>query len=93
LPPLPYDYNALEPHLGEQTLRIHHDKHHAKYVSTCQTLIAGTDLEKADLVTIMRKAHGTNPSLFNNAAQSWNHTFYWHCMKANGGGKPSGKLA
>ena len=93
LPPLPYDYTALEPHIGEQTLRIHHDKHHAKYVTTTSSLIAGTDHEKADLVTILRAAYGKNQGLFNNAAQSWNHTFYWHCMKPNGGGKPSGKLA
>ena len=92
LPPLPYDYTALEPHIGEQTLRIHHDKHHAKYVDNCKVAIKGTDLENADLVTILRKAYGTNQGLFNNAAQSWNHTFYWHCMKPNGGGKPSGKL-
>ena len=93
LPPLPYDYTALEPHIGEQTLRIHHDKHHAKYVTTTQTMVAGTDLEGKDVITVLRAAYGKNQALFNNAAQSYNHTFYWHCMKPNGGGKPTGQLA
>jgi len=83
----------LEPHIGKQTLEIHHDKHHAKYVTTTNAMIAGTDMEKDDVVTILRKAHGTNQGLFNNAAQSYNHAFYWDCMKPNGGGKPTGKLA
>jgi Fe-Mn family superoxide dismutase len=73
-------------------MKIHHDKHHAKYIATTTTMIAKTELEGADLVTILRKAYGTNQALFNNAAQSWNHTFYWYCMKPNGGGLPSGKL-
>ena len=93
LPALPYAYDALAPHLNEQTLRIHHDKHHAKYVTVANGLIAGTDLEKEDVVTILRKAYGTNQALFNNAAQAYNHGFYWDCMKPNGGGKPTGKLA
>ena len=93
LPPLPYAYDSLEPVLGKQTLEIHHDKHHAKYVTTTNAMIAGTDMEKDDVVTILRKAYGTNQALFNNAAQSWNHAFYWECMKPGGGGKPSGKLA
>ena len=93
LPPLPYAYTALEPHIGEQTLKIHHDKHHAKYVTTTNALIAGTELENADVVTILRKAYGTNQALFNNAAQSYNHAFYWDCMKPNGGGAPTGKVA
>jgi len=92
LPPLPYDYTALEPHIGKQTLEIHHDKHHAKYVTTTNTMIAGTELEGADVVTILRNAYGKNQGLFNNAAQSFNHAFYWDCMKPNGGGKPSGAL-
>lgn len=94
LPPLPYDYTALEPHIGEQTLKIHHDKHHAKYVTVANTMIAGTDMEKEDVVTILRKAkEAGNQGLFNNAAQSFNHAFYWDCMKPNGGGKPTGKVA
>ena len=93
LPPLPYAYDALSPHLSENTLRFHHDKHHAKYVEVANGMIKGTPMEKEDLVSIIRQAHGTNQGLFNNAAQSWNHAFYWNCMKPNGGGKPSGKLA
>ena len=56
-------------------------------------MVAGTDMEHDDVVTVLRKAHGSNQGLFNNAAQAWNHSFYWNCMKPNGGGKPSGKLA
>eukprot|EP00595_Chromulina_sp_UTEXLB2642_P003021 CAMPEP_0196761162 /NCGR_PEP_ID=MMETSP1095-20130614/311_1 /TAXON_ID=96789 ORGANISM="Chromulina nebulosa, Strain UTEXLB2642" /NCGR_SAMPLE_ID=MMETSP1095 /ASSEMBLY_ACC=CAM_ASM_000446 /LENGTH=199 /DNA_ID=CAMNT_0042110345 /DNA_START=170 /DNA_END=769 /DNA_ORIENTATION=+ len=93
LPPLPYDYTALEPYIGEQTLRIHHDKHHAKYVTTTNALIAGTELESADIETIVRASYGKNQGLFNNAAQSYNHAFYWDSIKPNGGGKPTGKLA
>ena len=78
---------------GKKTLEIHHDKHHAKYVTTTNAMIAGTDMEKDDVVTILRKAYGTNQALFNNAAQSYNHAFYWECMKKGGGGKPTGKLA
>ena len=90
---MPYEYNALEPFIGEQTLKIHHGKHHAKYVENTLGLIKGTEHENSDLVTILRAAYGTNQGLFNNSAQSWNHTFYWHCMKVNGGGLPTGKLA
>jgi len=94
LPDLPYEYTALEPHLGKQTLEIHHDKHHAKYVSVTNEMIAGTEMESDDVETIIIKAHeAKNQGLFNNAAQSWNHAFYWECMKKSGGGAPTGKLA
>jgi Fe-Mn family superoxide dismutase len=93
LPPLPYDYTALEPVLDEQTLRTHHDKHHAKYVDTANTMTKGTEFEGKDVVTVLRGAYGKNQGLFNNAAQSFNHAFYWECMKAGGGGLPSGALA
>jgi Iron/manganese superoxide dismutases, alpha-hairpin domain len=95
LKPLPYDYKALAPHISEKTLFYHHDKHHAKYVETTLKIISGTDLEDKDLVTIMKKSHGSNQGLFNNAAQAWNHEFYWNCMKPNGGGapKPGSKIA
>lgn len=89
---LPYEYTALEPFLGEKTLRIHHDKHHAKYVTTTNDMIKGTDMEQDDVVTIIRKAHGKNQGLFNNAGQSFNHDFYWKSMKPNGGGMPTGHL-
>ena len=93
LKPLPYDYNALSPYISAKTLSVHHDKHHAKYVSTTLSMIKGTDLESADLVTLMKNTQGVAPVIFNNAAQSWNHDFYWKCMKNGGGGAPSGKAA
>ena len=77
LPDLPFSYNALEPHISEKTLRFHHDKHHAKYVATANDMIKGTDMEGDDIVTILRKAFNNNQGLFNNAAQSFNHDFYW----------------
>ena len=84
----------MEPFIGKQTLEIHHDKHHAKYVSVTNEMIAGTEMEKDDCATIVMKSHASkNQPLFNNAAQSWNHAFYWDCMKKGGGGVPSGKLA
>ncbi len=87
---LPYDYNALEPHLSARTLQFHHDKHHARYVATTNDLIKGTEMENDNIVTIIRKAHQTkNTALFNNAGQSFNHDFYWKSMKPNGGGKPT----
>jgi len=94
LPTLPYDYNALEPFIGVKTVEIHHDKHHARYVLNTNALIAGTDLEKADLVSIIKAAKATgNAGLFNNSAQVWNHTFYWECMKKGGGGDATGAVA
>jgi Fe-Mn family superoxide dismutase len=74
---LPYEYTALAPAIGEQTLRIHHGKHHAKYVATTNEMIKGTDMEGDDVVTILKKAFNNNQGLFNNAAQSYNHEFYW----------------
>ena len=93
LPPLPYDYTALEPHISKKTLEFHHDKHHAKYVATCNEMTQGTDLENASVEEIIMAAKGTNQGLFNNAAQSYNHAFYWQCLKAGGGGAPTGKVA
>ena len=93
LPPLPYDRTALEPYISGETLDYHHGKHHKAYVDNLNKLIAGTEFESMDLVGIIRKAQG---GMFNNAAQVWNHTFYWNCMKpasAGGGGEPAGKLA
>ena len=93
LPPLPYDRTALEPVISGETLDYHHGKHHKAYVDNLNTLIAGTEFESMDLVEIIRKSQG---GMFNNAAQVWNHTFYWNCMKpasAGGGGDPQGKLA
>lgn len=96
LQPLPYAYDALEKHgISEKTLRVHHGKHHAKYVSTTQDMIKGTKLEGKDLKTIILNSHKSNQGLFNNAAQAFNHEFYWNCMKPNGGGGacPKGPLA
>ena len=90
LPALPYDRTALEPHISAETIDYHYSKHHQTYVTNLNNLIAGTEFENADLESIVRKAQG---GLFNNAAQVWNHTFYWNCLKPNGGGAPTGKLA
>jgi Fe-Mn family superoxide dismutase len=90
LPALPYDRAALEPHISAETIDFHYGKHHQTYVTNLNNLIAGTEFESADLESIVRKAQG---GLFNNAAQVWNHTFYWNCLKPNGGGEPTGKLA
>jgi superoxide dismutase, Fe-Mn family len=93
LPPLPYSKSALKPLIGSKTLEIHHGKHHAKYVSTLNSMVEGTDLENQTLEKIMKASYKKNQALFNNAAQSWNHSFYWKCMKPNGGGFPTGRLA
>lgn len=93
LPDLPYGYTDLEPSVSKSTLEFHHDKHHAKYVTVTNEMIAGTEMEGDDVVDIMKKAYGSNQGLFNNAAQSFNHAFYWQCMKKDGGGLPTGKLA
>ena len=90
LPALPYDRAALEPHISAETVDFHYGKHHQTYVTNLNNLIAGTEFERADLESIVRKAQG---GMFNNAAQVWNHSFYWNCLKPNGGGEPTGKLA
>ncbi|MFQ5487305.1 MAG: superoxide dismutase, partial [Gammaproteobacteria bacterium] len=90
LPPLPYDQNALEPHISAETLEYHYGKHHQTYVTNLNKLIAGTEFADLSLEDIIKKSSG---GLFNNAAQVWNHTFYWNCLSPNGGGKPSGALA
>lgn len=95
LPDLPYAKNALEPHIGAKTLEIHHGKHHQAYVTKANELLVGTPLEGKPLEEIIKAAakDDTKKVLFNNVAQVWNHTFYWHCMKPNGGGKPTGDIA
>jgi Fe-Mn family superoxide dismutase len=94
LPPLPYDKSALKPLISAKTLEIHHGKHHAKYVATLNSMVKGTDLENQPLEKIMKVSYyKKNQALFNNAAQAWNHSFYWKCMKKKGGGLPSGKLS
>ena len=90
LPPLPYAMDALEPALSKETLEYHYGKHHRAYVKELNNLIKGSEFENATLEQIIRDASGP---LFNNAAQTWNHTFFWNCLAPRGGGKPTGALA
>ena len=90
LPALPYAADALAPHMSAETFEYHYGKHHRAYVTNLNTLIKGTEFENATLEDIIRKSSG---GIFNNAAQVWNHTCFWHSMKPGGGGKPSGALA
>lgn len=90
LPELPYAKNALEPHISEETLEYHYGKHHATYVNKLNDMIAGTEFESMSLEDIIKKASG---GVFNNAAQVWNHSFYWNCLSPDGGGEPEGELA
>jgi superoxide dismutase, Fe-Mn family len=93
LPDLPYEQNALEPHISSETLGFHHGKHHAAYVSKMNAAIDGTDKADLSLEDLIRKAAADgDQALFNNAAQTWNHTFYWNSMAPDGGGTPSGDL-
>jgi Fe-Mn family superoxide dismutase len=89
LPALPYARTALEPHISSETLDFHYGKHHQTYVDNLNKMIPGTEFADADLETIIRKSQG---GMFNNAAQIWNHTFYWNSLSPNGGGEPKGKL-
>ncbi len=95
LPELPYSLDALEPHISRNTLEFHYGKHHAGYVTNLNNLVAGTDLEAKGLEDTVLAVAGdaTKAGIFNNAAQVWNHSFYWQGMKPNGGGQPSGALA
>jgi len=90
LPELPYAKNALEPHISAETVEFHYGKHHQTYVTNLNNLIKGTEFENASLEEIVLKS---SAGVFNNAAQVWNHTFYWNCLSPNGGGEPSGALA
>ena len=90
LPALPYDRTALEPVISGETIDYHYGKHHNAYVDNLNKMIEGTEFAGMALEDIIRKSQG---AMFNNAAQVWNHTFYWNCLKPNGGGEPTGKLA
>ena len=90
LPPLPYAKTALAPHISAETLEFHYGKHHQAYVDNLNKLIPGTEFETMPLDQIVVKAQG---GIFNNAAQVWNHTFYWNCMRPGGGGEPRGDIA
>jgi Fe-Mn family superoxide dismutase len=95
LPPLPYAENALAPVVSANTLSFHYGKHHKAYVDNLNNLVKGTEYESAPLEKIIRETAGKadKTGIFNNAAQVWNHTFYWNCLKAGGGGKPTGRIA
>lgn len=90
LPQLPYPNEALAPHISIETIEYHYGKHHKAYVDNLNRLIPGTEFEKLSLEEIIKKSPG---GIFNNAAQIWNHTFYWNCLSPKGGKEPSGKLA
>lgn len=90
LPKLPYGHDALEPYISAKTIEFHYGKHHQAYVTNLNKLITGTEFENASLEDIIKKA---TAGIFNNGAQIWNHTFYWNCMKPNGGGAPTGDIA
>jgi len=90
LPALPYAIDALAPHISQETLEFHHGKHHATYVAKLNGLVEGTDLANKSLEEIVKTSEG---GVFNNAAQIWNHTFYWNSLSPNGGGAPTGALS
>ena len=90
LPPLPYAKNALVPYISEETIEFHYGKHHQTYITNLNNLVVGTEFENASLEEVVLKSSG---GIFNNAAQIWNHTFYWNSLTPSGAGKPSGALA
>jgi Fe-Mn family superoxide dismutase len=90
LPPLPYAMDALAPHISKETLEYHYGKHHQAYVNNLNNLIPNTEFENMSLEDIIKKSSG---GIFNNAAQVWNHTFYWNCLSPKGGNAPTGELA
>lgn len=95
LPALPYEKNALEPHISAKTLEFHYGKHHNTYVTNLNNLTKDTSLASAGLEEIIKETalEAAKAGIFNNAAQVWNHSFYWHCMKPGGGGAPKGRIA
>ena len=95
LPPLPFDKSSLEPHMSVRTLEFHHGKHHQAYVTALNGLVKDTPLAAKPLEAIIKETAGdaAKAGVFNNAAQIWNHTFFWHSMKPQGGGAPSGDIA
>lgn len=89
LPQLPYALDALEPYISKRTLEFHYGKHHQAYVTNLNNLVTGTEFEKSTLEDIVKKSTG---GIFNNGAQVWNHTFYWHCLAPKAGGEPKGTV-
>jgi len=90
LPELPYEMDALQPHISKETLEFHYGKHHNAYVTNLNKLVPGSEFEDLSLDDIVKKA--TAGGVFNNAAQVWNHSFYWNCLSPNGGAEPTGKV-
>ena len=90
LPTLPYELDALQPHISKETLEFHYGKHHQTYVTNLNNLIKGTEVAGLSLEEIIKKSSG---GIFNNAAQVWNHTFYWNCLSPKSSGQPSGNVA
>ena len=95
LPALPYDYTSLDPYISKSTLEFHHDKHHAAYVNNYNGLVKDTPFDSQAIEEVIKAVAGdaSKAGIFNNAAQAWNHTFYWNSIKPNGGGTPTGALA
>ena len=95
LPALPYGYTELAPHISKETLEFHHDKHHATYVNNYNAAVKDTELAEKPIEEVIKAIAGdsSKAAIFNNAAQAWNHTFYWNSIKPNGGGTPAGELA
>ena len=93
LPALPYGYDALEPHIDQLTMQIHHDKHHQGYVDNLNKAIAGTENENKSLEELIKNAGKISAGVRNNGGGHWNHSFFWEILSPNGGGKPEGKLA
>jgi Fe-Mn family superoxide dismutase len=93
LPALPYGYDALEPHIDQLTMQIHHDKHHQAYVDNLNKAIAGTENENKSLEDLIKNAGQLSAAIRNNGGGHWNHSFFWEILSPDGGGKPEGKLA
>lgn len=93
LAPLPYAYEALEPHIDKETMTIHHDKHHQAYTDNLNKAIAGTENENKSIEELVKNAGTISPAVRNNGGGYWNHTFFWESMAPNAGGEPTGKLA
>ncbi|HAG85557.1 MAG TPA: superoxide dismutase [Fe], partial [Cyanobacteria bacterium UBA12227] len=95
LPDLPYAYDALEPHISAKTFEFHHDKHHAAYVNNYNTMVKDAGMDDKSIEEVIKAAYNdsSKTGLFNNAAQAWNHTFFWNSMKPGGGGTPTGAVA
>lgn len=93
LPALPYDYDALEPHIDKLTMQIHHDKHHGGYVNNLNKAVEGTENASKSLEELLKNAGTIGAAVRNNGGGHWNHSFFWEILSPNGGGKPDGKLA